>query len=71
MEERGYRYWDVYKDYRKRGWGILAYTGDFSAIGIMKQVMWVDPAKNLIMVRLGEHGDKEYEALFFSLAKIL
>jgi CubicO group peptidase (beta-lactamase class C family) len=56
---------------RKGGWGVYIYTGQFSALGIMKQLVWVDPSKNLIMVRLGESGDKQYEALFYDLAKTL
>jgi CubicO group peptidase (beta-lactamase class C family) len=53
------------------GWGITAYLDKFYALGIMKQVVYVDPAKNLIMVRLGEHGDKEYEGLLYRLALTL
>jgi hypothetical protein len=37
----------------------------------MKQLVWVDPSKNLIMVRLGEYGDKQYEAVFYNLAHTL
>jgi CubicO group peptidase (beta-lactamase class C family) len=56
---------------RNGGWGVVVYTGQFSALGIMKQLLWVDPAKNLIIVRLGENGDRQYESLFYNLAKTL
>ncbi len=62
-------HWRVYGN--ERGWWCITYLKPFYALGIMKQVLWVDPAKNLIMVRLGETGDKEYERLFHNLAKVL
>ncbi len=71
MQARGYTHYELWEDKTRGGWKATVYTGQFYALGIMKQVVWVDPAKNLIMVRLGETGDKEYERLFFSLAKIL
>lgn len=41
-------------------WGLSIYPNEqsqFAAIGIMQQIIFVDPKKNIIVIRLGEQGD--------------
>ncbi|WP_430817100.1 serine hydrolase domain-containing protein [Carboxylicivirga sp. RSCT41] len=66
----GYRdkLWSDAAEYK---WGLQIYTGQFYALGIMKQVLYVDPDKNLVMVRLGATGDKEYTSLMYTIGKAL
>ena len=70
-EALDYSTWKVWEDRSGDGWRVMAFSDNFYAMGLMKQVVYVDPDKNLIMVRLGESGDKEYETLFWKLSKIL
>jgi CubicO group peptidase (beta-lactamase class C family) len=67
----GSRYWSVWKSERGRGWGVSIKLDQFYALGIYHQVLYIDPAKNLIMVRLGEGSDGGYPGFFHRLAKIL
>jgi CubicO group peptidase (beta-lactamase class C family) len=56
-------------DYYKYQWWLPNTTGDFMAEGILGQYIYVNPAKKLIIVRLGENeGGANWEGLFLSLA---
>jgi len=70
-----YKYFKVWKDHMapdpSKPWRIVVYTDCYFALGIMKQVVYIDPNKNLIMVRLGATGDKEYFNLMYKLGKSL
>ena len=33
------------------------YTGQFYALGIFKQLLYIDPTKKIIIVRLGDDND--------------
>ncbi len=67
---------DFKKSYRKNLWdGAPAYkwqlnicTGEFYALGIMKQILFIDPKKNIIIVRLGDYGDLDYVDLMWKIA---
>lgn len=53
-------------------WGLLVYTNQFYARGIMKQIMFIDLNKNTIFVRLGDGADLyEYESLIYKINKEL
>ena len=67
---KGYRdkLWSDDAEYK---WGLQIYTGQYYALGIMKQVLYLDPDKNLVMVRLGATGDKEYTSLMYQIGKSL
>lgn len=55
--------------YYQYGWWIPSKTGDFMAVGILGQYIYVNPAKNLIIVRLGKkEGDVDWGWLFGQLA---
>jgi CubicO group peptidase (beta-lactamase class C family) len=55
--------------YYKYQWWLSEQNGDFMAQGILGQYIYVNPAKNLIIVRLGEdYGDTGWKNLFQSLA---
>lgn len=51
-------------------WWLPSESGDFMAIGILGQYIYVNPAKNLIIVRLGKNeGKAEWWNIFTSLAE--
>lgn len=51
-------------------WWLPTPNGDFAAKGILGQFIYVNPNKNLIIVRLGKnHGDVDWMEVFISLAK--
>lgn len=57
-------------NYYKYQWWIPSANGDFMAQGILGQYIYVNPAKNLIIVRLGEnYGTTDWQALFLSMAE--
>lgn len=56
-------------NYYKYQWWLPTATGDFMAKGILGQYIYVNPAKNLIVVRLGKNkGNTNWEGVFQSLA---
>ncbi len=71
LKQRGYHYWKVWEDNQKRGWGASVYPGQFYALGIGGQIIWVDPSKNLVIVRLGEDDDSHWWHNFYSLSQML
>ena len=57
-------------DYYKYQWWLPTTTGDFMAEGILGQYIYVNPSKNVIIVRLGENeGNTNWEGIFTSIAK--
>ncbi len=42
-------------------WDLVVLTGRFQTLGIMHQILYIDPIKNIIIVRLGEEGDSSYK----------
>ncbi|HET9053029.1 MAG TPA: serine hydrolase, partial [Cyclobacteriaceae bacterium] len=53
----------------KYQWWIPSPNGDFMAEGILGQFIYVNPAKNLVIVRLGKkHGDTDWARTFINLA---
>lgn len=55
--------------YYQYQWWFPSPHGDFMAQGILGQYVYVNPAKNLIVVRLGkDEGDADWWTLFVSLA---
>lgn len=56
--------------YYQYQWWLPSKKGDFMAIGILGQYIYVDPSKNLIIVRLGKkEGKADWWTIFTSLAK--
>ncbi|MHA3787785.1 serine hydrolase domain-containing protein [Flavobacterium hauense] len=56
-------------NYYKYQWWLPSTNGDFMAEGILGQYIYVNPAKKLIIVRLGEKkGTNEWESLFQAIA---
>tara|TARA_Y100000815_G_scaffold275382_1_gene313210 strand:- start:19165 stop:19614 length:450 start_codon:yes stop_codon:yes gene_type:complete len=54
----------------KYQWWLPSQSGDFMAQGILGQYVYVNPSKNLIIVRLGEnYGNADWVNLFKSLAQ--
>lgn len=52
-------------------WWLPTKNGDFSAEGILGQYIYVNPEKNLIIVRLGKkHKTVDWEALILSIAEV-
>ncbi len=50
-------------------WWIPSRDGDFEAVGILGQYIYVNPEKDMIMVRLGKNeGDVDWSDIFKSLA---
>jgi len=55
--------------YYQYQWWLPTKTGDFMAQGILGQFIYINPNKNLIIVRLGEnYGKTDWESLFIRLA---
>lgn len=51
-------------------WWLLTKQGDYMAQGILGQYIYVNPNKNLIIVRLGKnHGNTNWKQIFMSLAE--
>lgn len=51
-------------------WWLVSRDGDYMAQGILGQYVYINPEKNMIIVRLGkDHGDANWRAVFQSLAK--
>ena len=52
-------------------WWIPSREGDFQAQGILGQYIYVDPARDIVMVRLGtNHGNVDWTSMFRNLAKV-
>lgn len=59
-------------DYYQYQWWLPSNNGDFMAEGILGQFVYVDPAKNLIIVRMGKtHSNVEWSDLFISIGKFI
>lgn len=73
--ENKYEHFKVWKDSNApdagKQWRIEVYTDCYFALGIMKQVLYIDPNKNLVMVRLGATGDNKYFNLMYKVGKSL
>ncbi len=50
--------WTNMDEYR---WNLGVLTGRFQTIGIMHQILYIDPIKNIIIVRLGETSSSNYK----------
>lgn len=68
-----YKYNYIWENDNLKGdrFGLQIYTGQYYALGIMRQVLYIDPVKNLIMVRIGARGDMEYSAFMYKLGTML
>ncbi len=70
-----YKHYKVWKDENapdsSKPWRVVVYTDCYFALGIMKQVLYIDPNKKLLMVRLGATGDNEYFNLMYQIGKSL
>ncbi len=42
-------------------WNLGVVTGRFQTLGIMNQILYIDPIKNIIIVRLGETSSSNYK----------
>ncbi len=59
------------KWYYQHQWWLTSKKGDFSAIGHLGQYIYVNPAKNLIIVRLGKNeGNAQWESIFKNLSNL-
>ncbi|NUY82474.1 serine hydrolase [Flavobacterium sp. MAH-1] len=57
-------------DYYKYQWWLPSTTGDFMAEGILGQYIYVDPSKNIVIVRMGKNnGHVNWSDFFMLLAK--
>ncbi len=57
--------------YYQYQWWLPSLDGDFMAEGILGQFIYVNPSKNLVIVRLGKkHGDVNWAGLFVKLASV-
>jgi hypothetical protein len=59
------KYWKFDKDYK---WVLKIYTGQYYALGIMRQIMLIDPKRNTIFIRTGDGSDLEdYNGLIYKI----
>lgn len=57
-------------NYYKYQWWLPTTTGDFMAEGILGQYIYVDPSKNIVIVRMGKNNGRiDWSDFFISLAK--
>lgn len=57
-------------EYYKYQWWLPSANGDFAAEGILGQYVYVDPSRNIVIVRMGKNeGQVNWEDLFKLLAK--
>ncbi len=56
--------------YYQYGWWLPTKTGDFMAHGILGQYIYVNPQKDLIIVRLGKKEAQDWESIFVKLASL-
>lgn len=57
-------------NYYQYQWWLPSHKGDFMAVGILGQYIYVNPEKNLIIVRLGKNkGKANWSSIFTSLAE--
>jgi CubicO group peptidase (beta-lactamase class C family) len=55
--------------YYQYQWWLPTQTGDFMAVGILGQYIYVNPAKNLVIVRLGKSkGKADWKGVFTGIA---
>lgn len=75
-----WQYSDMKRIYREKyGWdnpneerfSLRVYPGNYSAVGIMKQILYINPKKKIIIVRLGDDNDLEYGDLMFRISEVL
>jgi len=63
-EESAGKYYKIWKREREdksgRDWIVVNYPPQFYAFGVMGQVLYIDPEKKIIMVRLGEASYQAY-----------
>lgn len=52
-------------------WNATTFTNSFYAMGIFGQILYINPDKNIIMVRLGKDKDIFYPILMNQLSKLL
>lgn len=62
---------NLWKDNSEYKWRLNLCTGQYYALGIMKQVLFIDPQKKIIMVRLGDYGEIEYVDLMWKISNLL
>ena len=63
------KYWNLDID---KYWNLSLYTNQYYALGIMKQILFIDPEKNTIIVRLGDGSDFDnYLGLMYKVNKEL
>ena len=71
IKYKKYQNYDIWKDESKDKWRLSLYTGQYYALGIMHQVLFIDPEKNIIIVRLGEKKDTNYLSIMYKLSNYL
>ncbi len=49
----------------------IVYPGDFYALGVMQQILYVCPQKNIVVVRLGEKPNVDYTNFIYQMIKSL
>lgn len=63
------KYWKLETDHY---WELRIYTNQYYALGIMRQILFIDPEKNTIFVRLGDFADFDnYTGLMYKINKEL
>jgi CubicO group peptidase (beta-lactamase class C family) len=63
------KYWKYDGD---KYWRLSLYTKQFYALGIMSQLMLVDPEKETILIRLGDYSDYDiYRSLLYRINRML
>lgn len=75
ISPKGYHKWYIEKylwpDENEYRWMMKVYTGQFYALGIFSQLLYIDPEKKIIIVRLGDNNDYEYELLMHKIVRSL
>jgi len=72
---KGYKKWYrekyMWKDMNEYRYALKVYPGTNSAVGIMGQILYVDPKNKTVIVRLGDTKDWEYEQIMLKITEVL
>lgn len=65
------RYWENHMKSHANQWQLLIYTGQYDALGLYGQVLFLDPKKHTLFVRLGDNKYMNYPSLMYSINRAL
>jgi len=73
IEKKGFKrkYWKKYLNFDTVKWKLVVFPGQYYALGLFGQVLFLDPKKHTIFVRLGDYREIDYKWLIYKINKAL